>query len=375
MCGFRNFFSGHKEEFTAALSQYLSAKYVFLISSGTAALYIILLALKKLSSRKEVILPAYTAPVVFLAVKSAGLKAAACDISLKDFNIDLNSLAKFITNDTLCVILTHLFGIPVLGSENIENKIKNIFIVEDCAQSLGSKIGDLNTGKFGDIGFLSFNRGKNLPIYTGGCIFTNSQDLAKEINKEIVKIKEQNIFLNLLAAFKLISFSLAVNQNVYGVVYPIASFFKETKVPKSFSVREFTDFQKGVGTSLMKDLEISSKKRYENGKHFLDNISGLKDLCLPYIPHNSRPAFNRLPVVVKDQEKRELLVNSLLKNNIDISYMYLKAIHKIFDLGYNDSDFPNADFFAKHLLTLPTHPLVSEYQKDAIVRVIKNALG
>ena len=70
----------------------------------------------------------------------------------------------------------------------------------------------------------------------------------------------------------------------------------------------------------------------------------------------------------KDLEK------ALLKAGIDTSRMYLKPVHRIFDLGFKQDDFPNATYLAERLLTLPTHPLVREEDLSNIIRTIKEAV-
>ena len=146
------------------------ARHVFLTNSGMASFYIILSVLKKLHRGREVILPSYTASSLIVAVRRAGLKPVLCDISLDDFNADLSDLAGRINKDTLCVVSVHMFGIPWSGIKGLNKKRgrQNIFVVEDCAQAFGAKIDGSPVGLFGDIGFFSFNRGKNLPAYEGG---------------------------------------------------------------------------------------------------------------------------------------------------------------------------------------------------------------
>ncbi|RLI00750.1 transcriptional regulator, partial [Candidatus Bathyarchaeota archaeon] len=61
----------------------------------------------------------------------------------------------------------------------------------------------------------------------------------------------------------------------------------------------------------------------------------------------------------------------LWKVGIETSSMYIKPLHHIFDLGYRKEEFPNACYFAQHLLTLPTHPIMTERQLDKIIEIIR----
>src|SRR5262245_43056841 len=66
--------------FEAQLRRHFSMRHVFLVSSGTAALTLTLKALRSLSDRSEVVIPAYTCPSVAMAVLAAGLRPRLCDI-------------------------------------------------------------------------------------------------------------------------------------------------------------------------------------------------------------------------------------------------------------------------------------------------------
>jgi len=97
--------------FAETLTLAMPAKNVLLTNSGISAFYIILKALKNISGRSEVILPAYTAGSLIVAIRKAGLKPILCDISLEDFNLNENYLADTISSKTLAVVGVHMFGI------------------------------------------------------------------------------------------------------------------------------------------------------------------------------------------------------------------------------------------------------------------------
>jgi dTDP-4-amino-4,6-dideoxygalactose transaminase len=90
--------------------------------------------------------------------------------------------------DILAIIPVHLGGIPV-NLESVLDIAKNngIFIVEDCAQSLGAMNQGRKTGTIGDFAFYSLCRGKGITIYEGGAIITNSDSsgLIEETAKDI----------------------------------------------------------------------------------------------------------------------------------------------------------------------------------------------
>ena len=359
-------------ELSNAISRLLNSKYVYFTNSGTSSFYTVLKVLKERQNKKEVILPAYTALSLIIAIKKTGLKPVLCDISLGDFNMDANFLPGIVSKETLCILGIHMFGIVNKELERLKERFSDIFIVEDCAQSLGSKINGVFVGNLADVSFFSFNRGKNVPTYGGGCIATNSEGLAEKVIKEGKKIKGLVIGEKVLIPFKILGLSLAVRPFIYGLGYHFISQFKDVAPPKDFEVKKYTGFQAAVALSLLKRIEELSKKRYKNGIRLIEGLRDIEGIVLPNISENTQPAFNRLPIVFKDLKKRERVEKALGKAGVDTSRMYFKPVHHIFDLGYKKEDFPIANYFAERLLTLPVHPLLTDIQLNRIIEAVRN---
>lgn len=356
-----------------ALSKLLNRKYIYFTNSGTSSFYTILKILKDRKGEDEVIVPAYTALSLIIAIKKAGLKPVLCDISLDDFNMDVNLLPAIVSEQTLCIIGIHMFGIVSKELETLKRRFSDIFIIEDGAQSMGSKINSAFVGSLADVSFFSFNRGKNIPTYGGGCITTDSQVLAEKIIEEEESIKGPAMRQKVLIAFKILALSLAVRPFVYGLGYRFICRFKDVTPPKDFEVKRYSDFQAAVALSLLKRIEDFSEKRYNNGIKLIEGLRDIRGIVLPKISENTRPAFNRLPVVFEDSERRESVGKALFKAGIETSRMYFKPIHHMIDLGYKKEDFPIANYFAQGLLTLPVHPLLTDNHLNIIIEVIKNA--
>lgn len=367
--GFKGFVSRScKNEFQDMLSEFVQSKHVYLTNSGISAFYIVLQALKKKSPKREVILPAYTAPSLVVAINKAGLKPVLCDISLEDFNMNTKTIGKMVSSETLCVICVHMFGMPVRNMEQLKNALPDdILLIEDCAQAMGSKIGNSLVGSFGDFGIFSFNRGKNLPTYGGGGIFTNSDELVSDIENIVNELRAQGLIYEISLFAKFICLSIVFKPFFYSLLYPFISRFKEDKVPTDFTVMHYTPLQAKLGMVLFKRFDESCKKRYENAMTVINGLRKTGGIILPEIQDNLIPAFNRLPVVFKDLKKREKVERNLWEAGIETSRMYLKPLHHIFDLGYKKNDFPNATYFAEHLLTLPTHPVLTDNDLDKII--------
>ena len=94
------------------IALHFGVRHVFLVSSGTAALTLTLKALKSMSRRTGVVIPAYTCFSVPAAVAQAGLRPVLCDIDPATFDFDYGLLEEHLGPNTLCVLGHNLFGIP-----------------------------------------------------------------------------------------------------------------------------------------------------------------------------------------------------------------------------------------------------------------------
>lgn len=364
------------EEFSFDFSRLVKSRHIYFTNSGLSSFYIILNALKQKSEKKEVILPAYTAGSLIVAVVKVGLVPVLCDISLEDFNLDKQALFKAISQNTLAIVCIHMFGIPTDNLEQLKEKIPpDIFLIEDCAQAMGSKIREKQVGSFTDVGFFSFNRGKNVSTYGGGCVTTNSVELAKKLDTIYSQlVKESTIGENLSAFFKILALSLAINPFIYGLGYPFISCFKDVTPPHDFPIRKITNLQARLCFLLLRRLDELSTKRYFNGMFLINALKAAEGIILPKISEDTYPAFNRLPLAFQDPDKRRKIEKKLWRVGIETSRMYLKPLHHMFDLGYRKENFPNANYLAEHLLTLPVHPLVKREHLSAMINIIRELI-
>jgi len=138
------------ELFEKKLSGIFKSKYVVAMNSGTSALHTALLTLD-IGLGDEVIVPGLSFIATANVVKYCGAEPVFCDINKETWNIDENQLEKLINKKTKAIIIVHLLGNPV--NIRIIKKIckkYRIKIIEDAAQSFGSKINKKLCGTLGD---------------------------------------------------------------------------------------------------------------------------------------------------------------------------------------------------------------------------------
>jgi perosamine synthetase len=166
--------------FEKKFSNFTKIKHCLPVSNGTTALH---LALKTLDIGEddEVIVPNLTFASPVNSVIHCGAKPVFVDVKANTYCIDENEIKKKITKKTKAIIVVHLYGHPA-NMKKIKSitKNKNIFIIEDCAEALGSYIGKKHVGLFGDIATFSFFGNKMITTGEGGMMgFKSTQHKLK----------------------------------------------------------------------------------------------------------------------------------------------------------------------------------------------------
>jgi len=158
--------------------------------SGTAALLIALTALHELQPRRRrVVVPAYTCPLVAIAVQQAGLELQLCDLRAGHYDMDPAALRAACDERTLAIIPTHLAG-RVADVDDALAAANNVgaYVIEDAAQALGARHHGSSVGLAGDIGFFSLAAGKGLSIYEGGLLLARDPELRGQLARTAARI-------------------------------------------------------------------------------------------------------------------------------------------------------------------------------------------
>ena len=164
------------------LKEYIKSKYCLTVSSGTDALLVSLMSLE-LKKNDEIITTAFSYISTAEVILNIGCKPVFVDVDKDTSLIDLNEIKKKITSRTRAIIVVSLFGIAQdLSTLKKFLKNKKISIIEDAAQSFGTKLGKKFSCNLSDIGCTSFFPTKSLGAYgDAGAIFTNNDELAEKM--------------------------------------------------------------------------------------------------------------------------------------------------------------------------------------------------
>jgi len=169
-------------EFEAALARAVGTAHAAVVSSGSAALHLALLALE-IGVGDEVIVPAYTFPATANVVELSGARAVLVDVDPDTFVVDPGAVAAAVTARTRAVMAVHLFGRPVEWEALSTAVPQEVALVEDAAGALGARYRETPCGTLGVAGCLSFHPRKIVTTGEGGAVLTDEARLDAAVRR------------------------------------------------------------------------------------------------------------------------------------------------------------------------------------------------
>lgn len=380
-----DFFGTPPESLEAGLAKFIGVPEVQVECSGTAALIVALETLKKRSLRKTVVIPAFTCPLVPLAVHHCGLRIAVCDTEKDRFDFDAAALNRAVDSDTLCIIPAHLGG----SVSNLEPALEiakrsGASLIEDATQSFGAMWRGRPAGTIGEVGFFSLGAGKGLSIYKGGFLFAREPETRaalRETSREIVPSKP---LMELVRFFELIGYRIFYNRCGLRFVYgaPLRRHLAHGRLERAVGdevdpnipLHKVGEVRKRVGACALARLRnaiaqnaVRAQKRIAE----LEKIAGVtvvKDLP------DSSGACTFIMVLFDSKERCDAALARLWTAGLGVTKLFL---HEISDYTFLNkiiaaADAPNARSFAARHLSITNSAWLGDHDFERILDVIRD---
>lgn len=341
--------------FEKDFSEFTSAPYALSLSSCTAGLHLAYFYLG-LSAGDEVIVPAQTHSATAHAVEFCGSTPVFVDAEITTGNIDIQKIEEKITVKTKAISVVHFLGMPVDMRKivSIANK-HNLFIVEDCALAIGSRLDGIHMGLWGDVGCFSFYPVKHMTTAEGGMLITKHEKVAKKIERT----------------------------RAFGVDRTV----DERKVPGVYDVTQLgynyrmNEIEAAIGIEQLKKMPEFLKKRKINSEILrkgLENITELTQLQSSKDDLESSYYCHSIILNEKISDKRFEFVEKLKIKGVGTSVYYPQPVPLM--SYYKDKyktrkeDYPNASMISYQSVALPIGPHLNEDDMRYIVDSVKFAL-
>ncbi len=173
--------------FEQRLAKRVGVRYALTANSGSSANLLALFALtspllgeRRLKPGDEVITAAAGFPTTVNPSLLAGLTPVFVDIDLETYNLTAEAVEAAITPKTRAIMAAHTLGNP-FEVEKIAKlaKDRDLFLVEDCCDALGTTVNGRHVGGFGDLATLSFYPAHHITMGEGGAVYTQDPILRR----------------------------------------------------------------------------------------------------------------------------------------------------------------------------------------------------
>lgn len=369
---FRDLFKYPGESLEIKLARFINVPEVLITCSGTAALIIALETVKKLSLRKEVVIPAYTCPLVPLAIAHCGLTIKVCDTGLDNPDFDLKVLQTLCGPNTLALIPTHLAGIPsdIDAALSIAHGC-GAYVIEDAAQSLGAAFQDRSVGTLGDIGFFSLAAGKGVTLFEGGVLTAKSPEMLEAV-KVTAKNAPFNLLMEIIRTIELIGYSLFYNQ--FGLRYTYGRSLR-SGLEKNDPIRAIGDYftsnipfhtvgrwRKAVGANSFEYFPDWLSKTKLLAATRIKQLNSLKRFHLLQAAETTNPTYPFFLLQAESSDLKDRVLDRLWRSGLGVSTLF---VHDLHGYGYlkpylKEGSTPNARNFASRIFSISNSPLVTE---------------
>jgi perosamine synthetase len=313
-------------EFEKMIADFTGSKYCVVVANGTVSMAVAYWA-HGIEPGDEVLVPNLTMIATANAVRLVGGKPVLVDVEPRTLCMDIDRAQAALTSRTRAVAFVSLNGrAPEMKAWTKFCEKHGLFLLEDAAQSLGSRQAGRHLGTFGKIGSFSFSAPKIITTGQGGALVTDDEKIAERMRK----IKD------------------------FGRVKPGVDW--HDMMGQNF---KFTDIQAVIGIEQMKKLPWRVRRKREMYKLYAEELGGLPGLeMLPVEPDNT-PWFIDV-YVPNPSEMRERLKARGIGSRQIYPPISKQAIYS------GAASFPVSESFCERGLWLPS----SSFLDDATIRQI-----
>lgn len=379
----------YTQEFEKELSNFLGVRFCSLVNSGSSANLLAFMALtspllkeRAIRPGDEVITLACGFPTTITPCIQYGAIPVFVDVTIPQYNIDVELLEKARSEKTKAIILAHTLGNPFDIQKVKEFCDKyNIWLIEDNCDSLGSMYTYngkmMYTGTVGDIGTSSFYPPHHMTMGEGGAVYTNNPVLSKIIRsmRDWGRDCVCNSGMDNVCGHRF--------DRQYGLL-PFGYDHKYVYSHFGYNLKA-TDMQAAIGCAQLRKLPGFIKRRKENFARLKAALSGLEDkIVLPDKMEGSDPSWFGFMMTCREGIDRKKVVSYIESHMVQTRMLFAGNLikHPCFDemraecKGYRVvSDLHVTDHIMENTFWVGVYPGMTDAMIDYMAETIRDALN
>ena len=373
------------DQFEKEFAEWLGVKFAHLVNSGSSANLIAFSALtapelgdRQVKRGDEVITVACGFPTTVTPILQYGAVPVFVDVTVPQYNIDVDALEKALSDKTKAVMIAHTLGNPfdLAGVRAFCDK-HNLWLVEDNCDALGSKYtidGETRfTGTWGDIGTSSFYPPHHMTMGEGGCVYTNNPVL----NKMILSYRDWG--RDCICPSGMDNFCKHRFDGQYG---ELPKGYDHKYVYSHFGYNlKVTDMQAAIGCEQLKKFPSFIERRIHNWDRLRKALEPVADkLILPEAAPNSQPSWFGFLISVRPESglNRNDITRFIESKNIQTRLLFSGNLtkHPCFDqIRGTDAyrvvgNLENTDFVMNNTFWVGVYPGMTDEMIDYMASAI-----
>ena len=321
------------ERFEQAVAALIGRRHAIAVSSGTAALQLVLKALQ-IGPGDEVLCPALSWPSPAHAVRIAGAKVRFVDVDQNEWNSSAEALREARNGNTRAAIVIDQFGNPV-RAEQIREALGALPIIEDAACALGSRFAGGPCRSLGKVSCLSFHPRKILTTGEGGMCLTDDDDVAEKLR-------------------------VLRNHGQLRGEFVVAA-----------GNSRMTEIAAALGLAQLQRLDEIVARRRELATLYREALDGEMDL--QSTPAGAESNYQTFGVLLPQGHDRNAVREKLAERGVEAGVLSF-AIHKLGSFAGSEASLPIAEHIAARGVALPLYPQMRNAEVDEVVSSLQGVL-
>jgi dTDP-4-amino-4,6-dideoxygalactose transaminase len=340
-------------ELEVKFAEMLNVNNALAVANCTASLHLALLLIG-IKPGDEIICPSLTFVATANAIRYLKAKPVFADIrSYNDLTIDSEDIERKITKKTKAIMLMHYGGFSCEMDKILQiANGKSLRLIEDACHGPLSEFDGKKLGTFGDFGCFSFFSNKNISTGEGGMLITNNEELFSRAK--------------ILRSHGMTSLSYERSKG-HCTDYDV--------IELGYNYR-MDDIRASIAIVQLDKLRDDLIRRAEIRKYYIKQLSGIKDLVIPFKDHKFFSSNYIFPVVLNNSDlKRRNKVRDYLAANWIQTSVHYPAVHRFSIYSEYTVKLPKTEYVADNLITLPMFSKLSTDNIDYIKLTIEKALN
>ena len=335
-------------EFERLIAEYVGVKHALTVSSGTAALHLLVRALglgadQGAECAPEALVPSFTFAASVNALLYEGVTPVFVDVETETYNLDPADLARKVTPRTKAIMAVDVFGHPAdWDAIQAVAQTHNLRVIDDSCEALGAIYKGRKLGSFGDAAAFAFYPNKQMTVGEGGMIVTDDDEIARLCRSLRNQGRPE-----------------------------MGAWLEHERLGYNYRMDELSA---ALGVSQFKRLETFLAKRARVAQMYTERLAALDWVRPPQVQPHVRMSWFVYVITLAEGLDRDAVIRKLAEQGIP-ARGYFAPIHtqpyireRFGDLA---GTLPVTEAIAPRTLALPFHNNLSEQQVDAVVDALK----